>query len=612
MKNFEIARCFDLMADLLEVKGENPFRVRAYRRAAQNLETLTEEVETLAAKERLEEIPGGGRDLAGKIQEYLQTGRIHDLDSLRREVPPAVVELMGVPGVGPKTALLLYEKCKITSVAQLEEQAGAGKLRGLPGIQVKTEQNLLKAIRTIRQGQGRMGLGQALPLAEELVQALGRVRGVKEVSPAGSVRRGKETVGDIDILATSTSPREVMEAFVALPQVAEVLEKGETKASIRHREGIQVDLRVVAPESFGAALQYFSGSKAHNIRLRDMAVRKRLKISEYGVFKESTGRRVAGATEEEVYAAVGLPCIPPELREDAGEIEAALKRALPKLVALEDIRGDLHCHTNASDGHHSIDALVEAARKRGYDYVAICDHSRSATVAGGLSVKDAQIHLEKIRAAQRRYRGITVLAGTECDILPDGTLDYPDGLLAEMDLVVAAVHSRFKQPREEMTRRITRALRNPYVSILAHPTGRLIGEREPYDLDLEQVFQAALRHGKALEINAYPQRLDLNDVHARRANELGVLLAIDTDTHALDQLDTMRLGVATARRAWVEAAHVINTWPVERLKRWARTPASVAPRKARTGRAQGKRQAQARSGGGGRQSDVPGGARRGH
>ena len=570
MKNLEIARGFDLIGDLLELKGENPFRIRAYRRAAQNLETLTEDVETLAAQGRLDEIPGIGPDLAGKIGEYLEMGRMEVLESLRREVPAGLADLMGVPGVGPKTAKLLHDRLKVTDLGQLETLARAGKLRGLPGIQAKTEQNLIKGIALVRRGQARMPLWRALPLAEEIAHALASVRGVKRVEPAGSVRRRKETVGDLDLLVTSTDPARVMDAFVRLPQVADVLERGPTKASVRHREGIQVDLRVVEPATFGAALQYFTGSKEHNIRIREMAVKKRLKISEYGVFREPGGRRIAGATEEEVYAAVGLPLIPPELREGLGEIEAAQSRRLPALVDLDDIRGDLHCHTNATDGHHTVESLVAAARERGYAYVLVSDHSRSTRVAGGLTAEEALAHVEKVRAIGRKQRSITVLAGSECDILPDGSLDYPDDVLAQMDLVVAAVHSRFKQPRAEMTRRICRALENPYVNILAHPTGRLIGLREPYDVDLEQVFPAARRHGKALEINCYPERLDLNDVHARRARELGVLLAINTDTHALDQLDTMWLGVATARRAWVGPAEVINTWSVDKLRAWAR------------------------------------------
>lgn len=592
MKNFEIARLFDLMADLLEVRGENPFRIRAYRRAAQNLESLGEDVEALAQAGRLDEIPGIGADLAGKIQEYLATGRIADIEAEKRGIPAGVVELMNVPGIGPKTARMLYEQKKVTGLDRLEALARAGKLRGLPGIQARTEQNILKGLAVLRQGMARMLLGRARPLARELERALADLREVKQVAVAGSVRRGKETIGDIDLLVTSTSARRVMDAFVRLPQVADVLEKGETKSSVRHREGIQVDLRVVEPECFGAALQYFTGSKQHNIRLREMAVKRGLKISEYGVFREASNRRVAGATEEEVYAAVGLPWIPPELREDTGEIEAARAGRLPALVEVGDIRGDLHTHTRASDGHHTPEALVRAAQARGYAYLAVTDHSRSATVAGGLSIDELRAHARKVRALQAKVPGLRILVGSECDILADGALDYPDEVLAELDLVVAAVHSRFKQPRAEMTRRICRALENPWVNVLAHPTGRLIGEREPYDVDLDAVFRTAKRLDRAVEINAYPQRLDLGDAHARRARDLGVLVAVNTDTHMLDHLDTMGLGVTTARRAWLGPGQIVNTWPVDRLVAWARggrTAASGAPGASRRGRSSGAR-----------------------
>jgi DNA polymerase (family 10) len=573
MKNFEVARLFDLMADVLELRGGNPFRIRAYRRAAQNVEALTEDVEVVAREQRLADVPGIGTDLAGKIAEYLDTGKVKDIEAAKRGIPPGVIELMNVPGIGPKTAKLLYERQGVHSVARLEALARAGKLRGLPGIQARAEENILKGIAVVRRGLERTPLGRALPLAEELAAALRRAPGVRRVEVAGSVRRRKETIGDIDLLATSTAAERTIRAFTRLPQVADVLEAGETKAVIRHREGLQVDLRVVGPESFGAALTYFTGSKQHNIRVREMGVKRGLKISEYGVFRAKSGRRVAGATEEEVYAAVGLPWIPPELREDAGEIEAAAAGRLPALVRIEDIRGDLHCHTKASDGAHTVDAIVEAARARGYQYVAVTDHSAAARIAGGLTPGEMRAHVRRIRAAARRHPGIRVFAGVECDIRADGTLDYPDALLAELDLVVAAVHGAFRQPRAAMTRRLCRALANPHVDILAHPTGRLFGARAAVEVDMDRVLRTAQQHGKAVEINAQPSRLDLNDRHARRAHELHVHVAIDTDTHVLDQLAYMSLGVAIARRAWLGKSEVVNTWSLKKLEAWVRRAA---------------------------------------
>jgi DNA polymerase (family 10) len=580
MKNFEVARQFELMADVLELQGENAFRIRAYRRAAQSLESLGEDIEVVAREGRLEDIPGIGADLAGKVREYLATGRIKEIRAASKGIPPGVVELMNVPGIGPRTARLLYEREHITGIGQLERLARKGGLRGLPGIQARTEQNILKGIRLVRGGQERMPLGHALPLGRELVDLLERRAPVTQISLAGSIRRMKETVGDIDILVTSSKPAAVMQAFVTLPQVADVLERGSTKGSIRHREGIQVDLRVVEPACFGAALVYFTGSKQHNIHMRDIAVKKGLKISEYGVFRASTGRRLVSATEAEVYAAVGLPWIPPELREDAGEIEAGLQRKLPDLVALDEIRGDLHCHTDATDGHQTIEELVSAAERRGYRYVAVTDHSPSTRVAGGLSAEELAAHVKKIRAVQARHPRITVLAGSECDIRPDGSLDYPDRVLAGLDVVVASVHSAFRQPRAEMTRRICRALAHPRVHILGHPTGRLIGKREPYAVDMDEVLRTAQRHDKAVEINCQADRLDLDDVHARRAHALGVRVAISTDAHTLDQLAWMELGVATARRGWTEARQVVNTWPAERLRAWLRPERAASARRA--------------------------------
>jgi DNA polymerase (family X) len=566
MRNVEVAALFHEIADLLELREENVFRVRAYRRAAQQLENLGEDAgDALSAGRK---IPGIGADLAAKIREYLDGGAIGYLEELRRELSGGVRQLMALPGVGPKTAQLLYRELGIDSVERLEEACRSGAILRVAGIRQKTADNILRGIEAWKLGQARLPLAKALALADALVRALREEPAVRAIEVAGSLRRRAETIGDIDILVTSDRSAAVLDRFVNLREAASVLARGGTKASIRHREGVQVDLRVVEPDAFGAALQYFTGSKHHNVRLRELAVRRKLKINEYGVFDDAA-RRVAGRTEDEVYAAAGLPWIPPELREDTGEIEAALQGALPRLVDLQDIRGDLHAHTDWSDGHHPLEALVAAAEARGYEYIIVSDHSRSATIARGLTPDQLRDQIRQIRALQSRHR-IRILTGSECDILADGSMDFPDDLLAELDVVLAAVHSRFKQPGPEMTARICRALENPHVRILAHPTGRLLGTREPYDVDLEQVFAAARRHGKAVEINGSPSRLDLGDVHARRAGDLGVRLAIDTDTHYLAELDDMALGVATARRAWIGPEAVINARPLAELLAWTR------------------------------------------
>jgi DNA polymerase (family 10) len=566
--NVAIAGLFNEIADYLEIKGENPFRVRAYRRAAQTLEGLTEEVRLLAERGSLQAIPGIGKDLAGKILECLNEGKIQYLEGLRAEIPQGVIDMLRVHGVGPKTAKLLYDRLGVDSVEKLEALARAHRLAGLPGIQAKTEENILKGIAIWRSGRERMPLGTALGLAEAIVDRLQALPEVSAIEPAGSLRRMRETVKDIDLLATSRRPGPVMELFVGLPNVAEVLARGETKSSVRLREGIQVDLRVVEPHCFGAALQYFTGSKQHNIRVRELAQRQGLKVSEYGVFREASGARVAGRTEEEVYRAVGLPWIPPELREDAGEIEAALGDGLPPLVRPEDIRGDLQLHTTWSDGAHSLAELAEAVRARGYAYMAVTDHSRSTTVAGGMREEDVLQMIREVRALNARLGGFRILAGCEVDIRADGTLDYPDDLLRRLDLVQVSVHSRFKMARHDMTERIVRAVRHPLVHILGHPTGRLIGERAAYEVDLDAVLQAARDAATAVEINAAPSRLDLNDLQARRAKELGVPIAISTDAHTIGQLEFMRFGVAVARRAWLSPADVVNAWPEAELLAW--------------------------------------------
>lgn len=570
MTHLEIADTFDTIADLLELQGENPFRIRAYRRAALNLRSLAQDLAEIAARGALEELPGIGKDLAAKIQEMLATGRLAYLEELKKKVPAALSILMTVPGIGPKKAKLIYDKFKVKSLKELEELARAQKLRSLPGLEAKTEENILRGIQIVKQGQERMPLGTAAALADDIVRHLKRLASIQEIVPAGSLRRCRETVRDIDILVISTHPKPVMDRFVTLPHVAQVQAHGTTKSSIRTQAGIQVDLRVVEPESFGAALVYFTGSKQHNIKIRGLANKLGLTINEYGVFKEKTGRRVAGKTEEEVYKALGLPWIPPELREDLGEVEAALRGRLPPLVTVEDLKGDFHLHSDWSDGAHPIEEVAKAARSRGYEYMVLTDHSQTLKVAGGLTPKELLEQRAEIDRLNARLRPFRILQGTEMEILPDGRLDYPDEVLAKLDVVVAAVHSAFKQPKDQMTQRILKAIRRPRVHILAHPTGRLWGEREPYEVDLEEVARVAAQTGTALEINSYTKRMDLNDAQAKRAHELGAKIVISTDTHVLTQLNAIDLGVSLARRAWLGPGDVLNSHSVDEVLEWAR------------------------------------------
>ena len=571
MRNTEIARIFHSTADLLEIKGDNPFKVRAYQKAAQNIESLTEELSEIALRGELEKISGIGKDLAQKILEMLQTKKSGAFEELRLEIPEGLLELIAVPGLGPKKAKLLYDKMGIQTMEALEEAARADRLKDLPGFGAKTEENILAGIELVRRGRERMLLGRALPLAQGIMANLAGMPEVHQISEAGSLRRRRETVRDIDILITSSDPEKVMDAFTSPFQVREVLAKGGTKASVLTSEGMQVDLRVVEPATYGAALAYFTGSKAHNIRLREMANRMGLKVSEYGVFREKDQVRVAGKTEEEIYRILGLLYIPPELREDRGEIEAALEGRLPHLVELSDIRGDLHCHSRWSDGAHPIREMAEAARKKGYPYVALTDHSQSLGIARGLSPELVEKQIGEIAQVNRQLKGFTILPGTEVDILKDGSLDLPDAILARLSVVVASVHSSFKQNREVITARIIRAMRNPYVTILGHPTGRLLGEREAYDVDLEQVIKAARDTGTFLEVNAYPQRLDLDDIHCKRAKELGVTMAIGTDSHTISQLEQMPFGVAVARRGWLERKNLLNTLNLDDLRECLKT-----------------------------------------
>jgi DNA polymerase (family 10) len=569
MKQYEIAHCFEEIADLLELKGENPFRIRAYRRAALNLRGLTKDLEELSQAGSLEELPGIGKDLAAKIREFLSTGRLEFLGRLKKEIPGSLATLMTVPGVGPKTAKLVFDRFKVKSIGQLEQLVRSGKLREVEGFQVKKEDNFLRGIQLLKAGQERMSLGRALAFSEEILRHLKGLPEIQRLSVAVSLRRRKDTIRDIDILITSTNPKKVMERFVQLPEVAQVQAHGETKSSIRTKAGIQVDLRVVEPDAFGAALVYFTGSKEHNIKIRSLANRIGLTVNEYGVFRLKTNRKVAGKEEEDVYRSLGLAWVAPELREDRGEVEAALDGHLPDLVEMKDIRGDFHIHTHWSDGHHSLGEVVSAVKARGYRYMLLSDHSKSLRVAHGLSELDLLRQMGEVRSLNKRLAPFRILMGSEVDILPNGQLDYPNRILEKLDLVIAAVHSAFKQPKEKMTRRIVQALKNPYVDILAHPTGRLLGEREPYDVDLEEIFRTAATTGTALEINCYTQRLDLNDFQAKKARESGAQLVLSTDTHALDQLRDIELGVALARRAWASPADILNTFSLRDLISWA-------------------------------------------
>lgn len=567
MKNREIARIFSDIADILEIKEGNPFKIRAYRKASLNLEGLTRNLAEMSHKEILD-IPGVGADLAAKIEEYLQTGVIAMHEQLRAEVPPGLRALLAIPDLGPKTAKSIYDSLGVASIEELEKAARDHRLAGIRGIAQKTEENILKGIEAVRRGKERLPLGRMLPAAQELVEGLKSSAPVARIEIAGSIRRRRESIKDIDLVATSPDAAAVMEAFVNLPQVYDVSMKGPTRASVIIRDGVQVDLRVVEPESFGAALAYLTGSKPHNVRLREMAVKRGMKINEYGIFGDSDNVRLGGASEEDVYRLLDLPFIPPELREDQGEIEAALAGKLPKLVTLQDLRGDLHVHTKWSDGAHTIVDLVEAARQAGLSYLAITDHSQTLGIARGLTVERLMEQAQEIKAFNSEHRDFTVLHGTEMDIQADGSLDFPDSALKKLDVVVASIHSGFGFPRDKMTARIAAAMRNPYVSIIAHPTGRLIGEREGYEVDMEALLRVAKETGTAMEINSYPLRLDLADKYVRRAKELGVAVAINSDAHFKNQFATLSYGISVAQRGWLEKGDVLNTMDApELLKR---------------------------------------------
>ena len=565
MHNADIAAVFDEIADLLEIQGENPFRIRAYRNAAREMQSLGVPAADMIAKgEDLTELPGIGDDLAAKIREIVETGKCKALEKLRAKFPPTITTLLRLPGLGPKRVKMLYDELKIESVATLREAARAGLIRELPGFGEKTEATILEALAQHAEEATRFKLAIAAQYAEPLMAWLKQSRNVKQVVIAGSYRRFRETVGDLDILATITGKSDVMERFVRYDEVREVMAHGETRATVRLKCGLQVDLRVVPQESFGAALQYFTGSKTHNIEIRRLGQQKKLKINEYGVFRGT--RAIAGKTEESVYAAVGLPWIAPELRENRGEIEAARKGKLPRLVERGDLRGDLHAHTRATDGHHTLKEMAEAAKSRGFEYLAITEHSRRLSVAHGLDVHELRKQMEEIDRLNAKLSGITLLKGIEVDILEDGSLDLPDEVLGECDLVVGAVHSRFHLSRAKQTARILKAMDHPSFTILAHPSGRLIGSREAYDVDMLGIIRAARARGCFLELNAHPERLDLLDIHCQMARDEGVLVAISSDAHSTQDFGNLVYGVGQARRGWLEKKDVLNTRSLKLLR----------------------------------------------
>ena len=563
--NADIAAALEEIADLLEIGGENPFRIRAYRNASRTIGDAGRELrELVEAGEPLTAIAGIGADLSRTITEYIVTGRLGFLEELKAKFPPGICDLLRVQGLGPKRVKILWKELGIDSFEALGKAAQEGRIRDLKGFGEKSEQNILQALRTRADDGKRFRRASVVVHAEAISSRLLAVPGVRRLEQAGSFRRGRETVGDLDLLVEADDAAPVMEAFVTFDEVRQVLAHGPTKSTVVLRNGLQVDLRVVPAESFGAALNYFTGSKAHNVALRALAQKAGLKLNEYGLFRGEAA--VAGRTEEDIYAALGLGYVEPELREDRGEVDAAAGGYLPRLVAEGDLRGDLHSHTTWSDGAASIREMAEAAQARGYEYLAVTDHSKRLTVANGLDEARLLKQLDEIDEVNAGLRGLTLLKGIEVDILEDGALDLSDAVLDRLDVVVGSVHSRFNLPREQQTARVLKAMDHPRFAILGHPTGRLLLERPGYELDIERVIAHAKARGCFLEINAHPERLDLNDVHARMARDAGVLLSIDTDAHSPRDLGLMRHGISQARRGWLRPGDVLNTRPLRELR----------------------------------------------
>jgi len=569
MNNRQLAETFTLIANLLEIKGEIVYKTLAYRKAAESLMGLGREASEYWKEGKLEEIPGVGKAIAEKIDELLRTGKLEFLEKLKKEVPPSLAEWLPIPGLGPKRARMIWQTLGISTFAELEAAAKEGKLRGLAGMGEKSEAAILEGISSLARRSVRIPLGKAYPLAMEIVDVLKDVEGVVDAQPAGSLRRMRSTVGDLDILVAAEDSSAVMDVFVKLPRVNRVLGKGDTKASIEFNDGTRAQLWVLSPERFGTALVYATGSKDHNVRLREIALAKGLSLSEHSFARLKGKGEILCATEEEVYKTLGLPWIPPELREDRGEIQAAKKNNLPKLIEIKNIKADLQTHSNYSDGKLTMLEMAKAAAKRGMKVIAFTDHSASLGVTGGLTMERHKQQAAEIKKIQKQLGDkILVLHASEVEIKADGTLDYPDEFLATLDLVLASLHTSLRQPREKVTQRLIQAIRNPHVDIIGHPTGRLFPDREGADLDMDAVLTAAAETGVALEINAHPARLDLDDIHAHRAKELGIPISINTDSHSEADMDLLPYGVATARRAWLEPKDVINCWTKDKLLKW--------------------------------------------
>jgi len=572
MKNPVLSELFNQMADVMEILGEDRFRINSYRKVARIISDMPADVETLLETGRLAKTPGIGKSSLAKIQEFVKTGTITAHQQLLTKIPPTLLELLTIPGMGPKGVKAIYEKLNVTSIAELKGAIQNGSVAGLPGFGDKKAAAIARGVEFLEKSTGRIRLDQALEAAEMVGEFLQNLTGIQRIQTAGSLRRRAETIGDVDILVAGRDGKQIIKAFTGAEFVDEVLAAGPTKGSAiiqTQTSPVHVDVRVVPQKSFGAAAQYFTGSKQHNVRLREIAVKAKLKLNEYGLFKAD--KMVAGPVEEEIYQKLGLDYIEPLLREDRGEIDAARTHSLPELIELEDIKGDLHVHTNASDGDCDISEIAQAAKKAGYKYICITDHSRSSAIANGLLPKRLANQIRQIRKLNEKLKGQTVLAGTEVDILANGSLDFDDKLLAELDFVIAAIHSGLASSREKVTTRTLKAMDNPYVNCIAHPTGRLIGQREPMDVDIAAVIRHAAQTHTALEVNANPWRLDLKDTHCKMAIEAGVKLVITTDAHNVAGLALMGYGVATAARGWATRTDVLNTLSAAKIKSWAKS-----------------------------------------